>query len=681
MEYRIGNTLSFPSLAIVPFALVSSECNTIAAVTLHGINVFELTANVSNREAFQLDRRVIAGPTENNPFQDPGIDRDVINRDIEFHEIHDLFLDRTVSPFRSTDEPVDVAIRQVAWSPLGLLENSGCVLSAVSADHRILLYHRTRWAWQELDQPSKRWAECLSSNQWNETDPTSPVDGHSGIFSIFKSRSYLLGTISIAWSPLCEEGDLKWAWFVTLQRSGHVVIWRAAYPLDRLEFVSFHDLKVSDPSTLKIHRSASGQLLLFIGTHGGLLKMFRFFSDEIAVKMNDTGDVITDGEDGLPVSCIDVASIHQNEIVVVTKNHCLLTFIVKCDGKAVTAVIDHRLAVLPALQITGMTWVEPGLKVMVCTDDYQMHTVDLGIDAGSGQFLESSSKLLQLQKIRIPANPTMLCRGMTAFSPHKDLAFMVLESVKVPHDHLRCRQPSSLTIYVMDNLAKVIGTLKNGDSMQTAAIPLESYKALYGNHWESIWDAQYGHLIAATDYQLQLLRWFSLYKSNVCTEKEAQDQLKLRAEQTAFWLQLRKVRELMKDVLSRPVTLDEDQRLTLLLACEFANVSTVISPDAVDGTDGAIVFDADLVAQVKRRFNIGDQKPKEPCAVCGLDIIFDANGGQCVNKHGATRCLATLRLCFSRTRLCQWCGTHYRREPVFQQLSVCILCGGPTKSV
>ena len=100
---------------------------------------------------------------------------------------------------------------------------------------------------------------------------------------------------------------------------------------------------------------------------------------------------------------------------------------------------------------------------------------------------------------------------------------------------------------------------------------------------------------------------------------------KLRAEQTAFWLQLRKVRELMKDVLSRPVTLDEDQRLTLLLACEFANVSTVISPDAVDGTDGAIVFDADLVAQVKRRFNIGDQKPKEPCAVCGLDIIFDAS--------------------------------------------------------
>ena len=40
MDYRIGRTLSFPSLAVVPFALASSECNTIAAVTLQGINVF-----------------------------------------------------------------------------------------------------------------------------------------------------------------------------------------------------------------------------------------------------------------------------------------------------------------------------------------------------------------------------------------------------------------------------------------------------------------------------------------------------------------------------------------------------------------------------------------------------------------------------------------------------------------
>lgn len=69
--------------------------------------------------------------------------------------------------------------------------------------------------------------------------------------------------------------------------------------------------------------------------------------------MNDTGDIITSGEDGLPISRIDVASIHQNEIIVVTKNHCLLTFIVSCNEKAVSTAIDHRLAVLPSLQITG----------------------------------------------------------------------------------------------------------------------------------------------------------------------------------------------------------------------------------------------------------------------------------------------------------------------------------------
>ena len=95
-----------------------------------------------------------------------------------------------------------------------------------------------------------------------------------------------------------------------------------------------------------------GQLLLFVGTHRGLLKWFQLFSGEDAVKMNDTGEVITNGEDGLSISYIDVASIHQNEIVVVTKNHCLLTFIVGCNGKVSTA-IDYRLAVLSCLQITG----------------------------------------------------------------------------------------------------------------------------------------------------------------------------------------------------------------------------------------------------------------------------------------------------------------------------------------
>ena len=93
--------------------------------------------------------------------------------------------------------------------------------------------------------------------------------------------------------------------------------------------------------------------MLFIATHLGVVKWFRLFSDEVAIKMNDTGDIITSGEDGLPISRIDVASIHQNEIIVVTKNHCLLTFIVSCNEKAVSTAIDHRLAVLPSLQITG----------------------------------------------------------------------------------------------------------------------------------------------------------------------------------------------------------------------------------------------------------------------------------------------------------------------------------------
>ena len=80
------------------------------------------------------------------------------------------------------------------------------------------------------------------------------------------------------------------------------------------------------------------------------------------------------------------------------------------------------------------------------------------------------------------------------------------------------------------------------------------------------------------------------------------------------------------------MTLNDDQRLTLHLACEFASVPMGISSDGLNGSDEAITFDADLVTQVKRRFNIDDQAPKEPCSVCGLDIAFN------ISKNHSQEC-------------------------------------------
>jgi len=100
---------------------------------------------------------------------------------------------------------------------------------------------------------------------------------------------------------------------------------------------------------------------------------------------------------------------------------------------------------------------------------------------------------------------------------------------------------------------------------------------------------------------------------------------KLRAERAALWLQLRHVEGLMKDLLSRPVTLNDDQRLTLRLAYEFASVSTTISSDKTDGTDEVVVFDADLLTQIKRQFNIDQLAPEEPCNHWGLDITSNTS--------------------------------------------------------
>ena len=112
--------------------------------------------------------------------------------------------------------------------------------------------------------------------------------------------------------------------------------------------------------SLKVNFVIQGQLLLFVATHRGLLKVLELCTEGSTAKIDGVGDVIDDGgDDALPISSISVASIHQSEIVVVTKNHCLFTYIVtgrskNADGGGPAfSVAGPRMVALPTLQISG----------------------------------------------------------------------------------------------------------------------------------------------------------------------------------------------------------------------------------------------------------------------------------------------------------------------------------------
>lgn len=51
-----------------------------------------------------------------------------------------------------------------------------------------------------------------------------------------------------------------------------------------------------------------------------------------------------------------------------------------------------------------------------------------------------------------------------------------INSVKVAYDHLKCRQPSSLTVYVAGSLERVTHVLENAESMEKSLMALETYK-------------------------------------------------------------------------------------------------------------------------------------------------------------------------------------------------------------
>lgn len=149
----------------------------------------------------------------------------------------------------------------------------------MSADHRVVLYKNGRWTWDEIDQPSQRLIEHFRNDNWARDAVGELGDGHSEIFARQKSRAYRLGTMgklkcflkyfefdveaccgisAIGWSPIFK-GSSPWAWFVTLQRSGHIVVWRAEAAFDQLSLVDVYNLQVADPSALKVYRGCNGK--------------------------------------------------------------------------------------------------------------------------------------------------------------------------------------------------------------------------------------------------------------------------------------------------------------------------------------------------------------------------------------------------------------------------------------
>ena len=136
-------------------------------------------------------------------------------------------------------------------------------MATVTADHRVILYRNARWAWEEIEQLSPRLFQHMRENVWTKNQPAD--SGHSLIYSLHKNRSYFLGTIALAWSPL-YTGRKNWSWLIMLQRSGHIVIWKAESPFKNVDLSAFHDLMFTQPSALKVHPGVSGLLRPYIAT-------------------------------------------------------------------------------------------------------------------------------------------------------------------------------------------------------------------------------------------------------------------------------------------------------------------------------------------------------------------------------------------------------------------------------
>ena len=173
--------------------------------------------------------------------------------------------------------------------------------------------------------------------------------------------------------------------------------------------------------------------------------------------------------------------------------------------------------------VAGLQLLDNG-RIVCCTEDYKLFEMEADVDAKSGSFRGPDA--VSVRPVRMTTNPVMLCRGIAVSRQPTGLTLFTLESLKVPHDHLQCRQPSNITVYVAENYRAVLKGLEGLTSMSSALVALESYKALCGSSWESIWEPDVDDWNMESITHLQLVRWFSAFKAQACNDSaSAKDDL------------------------------------------------------------------------------------------------------------------------------------------------------------
>lgn len=68
-------------------------------------------------------------------------------------------------------------------------------MTTVTADHKVTLYRNGRWAWEETHELSSRLLQFMRGISWGTNQQPPELENHSLVYSLQKTRSYLLGTM------------------------------------------------------------------------------------------------------------------------------------------------------------------------------------------------------------------------------------------------------------------------------------------------------------------------------------------------------------------------------------------------------------------------------------------------------------------------------------------------------
>ncbi|KAJ8313800.1 hypothetical protein KUTeg_008361 [Tegillarca granosa] len=310
-----------------------------------GIHILDMLYSPHQLESTpQFQRQFIPQPQEPCNLTGLTLNKFLKLKDsLDYSELQPVMLDRALCPFVISNCSYQV-FKAACWSPLSADVLGRCILSALTYDHRLVLY--------SSGSSKNQWKQVAELSQLYYNQHEDKLDKKFTSYEKLKSSVYKLSAMEMAWSPLLKDDvdshSKTYSILAVGMKSGQLVLWKIRFPClseADCEITQTFTLSSSFFTSLSWYQTvdSSGTCYIVSGHHDGTIQMASINTKDGTV--SDSWCLYSEA-DLMEVSCICVKSVSENRLCVLgTKETFIMSVLLEViDKKLKICSVSHTTA-------------------------------------------------------------------------------------------------------------------------------------------------------------------------------------------------------------------------------------------------------------------------------------------------------------------------------------------------